>query len=107
MIFFIGKQYLSNDRSQNFLIFQSIFNTFKMPAGVIEPVIASLSKRLSNEKTKPSTTANKSLSPKLKWHISKTRVEFKGSCLKQEKVTFTPRNVQTWPKYFRQTPVFT
>ena len=33
------------------------------------------------------TTANNSLSPKLKWHNSRMRVEFKGSCLTQDKVT--------------------
>ena len=36
----------------------------------------------------------KGLSPKPKWmHNSKARVEFKGSCLKQGKVTFILRNV--------------
>ena len=37
--------------------------------------------------------ANKKLSPKLWRHNSKIIVEFKGSCLKQDKVTFTPTNV--------------
>ena len=34
-----------------------------------------------------------SLSPKLNWHMSKRREEFTGSCLKQDKVVFTPSNV--------------
>ena len=29
----------------------------------------------------------------MKWYNSKMRAEFKGSCLKQSKVTFTPMNV--------------
>lgn len=31
----------------------------------------------------------------MNWHNSKMRVEFKGRCLKQNKVTFTPRNLVT------------
>ena len=31
--------------------------------------------------------------PKMKWYNSRINVEFKGSCLKQDKITFTPRNV--------------
>ena len=49
---------------------------------------------MSNEKIKPPITANYSLPLKLIWmNNSKIRVEFKGSCLEQDKVTFTPRNV--------------
>ena len=29
----------------------------------------------------------------MKWYNSKIRVEFKGSCLKQDKVSFTPNSV--------------
>ena len=42
---------------------------------------------------KPLTTANYSLLPKLKWLNSETRVEFKGICSKQNKVTFTSTSV--------------
>ena len=49
---------------------------------------------LWNEKIKPPITANHNLSPKLIWmNNSKIRVRFRGSCLKQDKITFTPRNV--------------
>ena len=48
---------------------------------------------MSHEKIRPPTTSNTSLSPKLKWLNSKIRVEFKGVCLKQDKVTFTPNNI--------------
>ena len=43
----------------------------------------------------PSYTANKSLSPKLAWmNNSRIRLDFKGSCLKQEgKAPYTPSNV--------------
>ena len=42
----------------------------------------------------PPFTSNKSLSPKLAWkNNSRTKLEFKGSSLKQDKVPFTPNNV--------------
>ena len=40
------------------------------------------SKRLSNKKSKPSFTANKSLSPKLLSNKSRLRLRFEGSCVK-------------------------
>ena len=64
-----------------------------MPAGHTETIIAWKSKWLSNEIIKTLITANDSLSPKLKWHNSRIRAELKGSCLKQTKGTFAPRNV--------------
>ena len=45
--------------------------------------------RVVDEKIRPPTTSDNSLSPKLKWHNSRIRVEFKGSCLKQDRMTFT------------------
>ena len=66
------------------------------------------SKEFSNEKFKPSYTANKSLSPKLVWYNYKTILKFKGSCLKQkDQAAFTPKNVinvfiiyelDSWPR---------
>ena len=39
-------------------------------------------------------TPGNSLAPKLKWiHSLKRSVEFRGSCLKHDKATFTNRNV--------------
>ena len=92
---FIGQSYFVNDASQNFLIFKPISNTFARPAGLTETIVAWQSKVLSNEKTRPPTTSNNSLSPKQKRNYSKIRVKFKGSCLKQDKVTITTRNAIT------------
>ena len=64
-----------------------------MFAGLIESIIARQVKGLSNEKIWPLTISNNSLSPKLKCHNSKIRVEFEGSCLKPDKVTFITNNV--------------
>ena len=49
---------------------------------------------MSNEKINPLNTTNNSLSPKLRWlNNSKRKKEFKVSCLKQDKLSFTLRNV--------------
>ena len=47
------------------------------------------SKGLSDESINPPTTCNNSLTPSLSYIGSKTRVKFVGSCLKQDKITFT------------------
>ena len=46
------------------------------------------SKGLSDESIKPPVTTNYSLNPKLSSFGTKTRVEFKGSCLKQDKTAY-------------------
>ena len=43
---------------------------------------------LFNEKINSIKTTNHSITPKLDYNGTKTRVEFNGSCLKQDKVTF-------------------
>ena len=52
------------------------------------------SKGLSNESIKPPATSDNSLNPATHYNDSaKIRVKFDGSCLKQDKVTFTPKVV--------------
>ena len=46
-------------------------------------------KRLSDENITVPTTTDYSLTPKLSYNGTKTRVEFSGSCLKQNKTTYT------------------
>ena len=46
------------------------------------------SKGLSDETITASTTSDYSLNPKLSYLGTKTRLEFRGSCLKQDKITF-------------------
>ena len=58
-----------------------------MPAGLTDTIVECESEGLSIEKIKPPLTANISLSPKLKqMNNSGIKVEFKGNCLKQDKV---------------------
>ena len=46
------------------------------------------SKGLSDERINSIKTPNYIITPKLNYYGTKTRVEFNGSCLKQDKVTF-------------------
>ena len=43
---------------------------------------------MSDESTKPPSTSNKMINPSLDYFGTKTRVEFRGDCLKQKKVLF-------------------
>ena len=66
-------------------MFLPICKTFTMPVGIIDTVIEWEFIGLSNEKI------NILL---LRWmNNSRIRVEFKGSCSKQDKTNFTRRNV--------------
>ena len=91
---FTGQSYYVNDGLQNFLIFRSIYKTYKIPASLEDTAVQWESRGLLNEKVKPPVTANYSLSPKvIRMYNSSIGVKFKGSCFKQDKVTFTPRYV--------------
>ena len=46
------------------------------------------SKGLSDESIKPLATSENSLNPKVSYYGTKARLEFRGSCLKQDKSTF-------------------
>ena len=48
---------------------------------------------LPDEKINPIKTPNHSITPNLSYYGTKTRVEFNGSCLKQDKVTFNPGKI--------------
>ena len=47
------------------------------------------SKGLSAESIKPPTTSDNSLTPKLNYYGTKTRVTFNASCLQQSKISYT------------------
>ena len=52
-------------------------------------VLSWQSKGISNESIKSPTTSNNSLTPKLNFYSTKTRVKFIKSCLKQSKISYT------------------
>ena len=47
------------------------------------------SKGLSNERINSITTSNSSINPELNHYGTKTRVKINGSCLKQDKATYS------------------
>ena len=51
------------------------------------------SKGLSAESFEPPTTSDNSLTPALNSYGTKTRVKFNGSCLNQDKNTYTHRKI--------------
>ena len=73
---------------------QPIYKTFSSLPGLTDIIVEWEWKDLSNEKIKAPVMAKYSPSPKRTWmNNSKIRVRFKGSCLKLDRITFTPRNV--------------
>ena len=92
--YLFGKSYSHDDESQNYLIFQLIPNTFRIPTGDTERIMEWKSKGFPSESIEPPTTSDNSFAPELKWiHNSKIAVEFKKSCSKQDKDTFNNTNV--------------
>ena len=94
---FIGKSHFEEDGTQNHAVFQPMYRYFKMIAGVRNSSYISCwkSKGLSDEKINSIKTSNHSIAPNLSYYGTKTRVEFNGNCLKQDKVTFNHGEVVT------------
>ena len=60
-----------------------------LKVGNISYILSWKSKGLSDETIKPFTTSGNSLAPALSYCGTKKRVKFTGSCLKQDKITYT------------------
>ena len=88
--YFKGKSHFEEDDTQNYLVFQPMQRYFKRIAGVGSGNYIYLwkSKGLSEAKINSNTASNHSISSELSFYGTKTRVEFNGSCLKQDKVTY-------------------
>ena len=94
--YYRGKQYFDEGTSnQNYLVFIPINTYFKLNSVVdaADYVLSWQSKGLSNESIKPPTTTNNSLTPKLNYYGTKTKVQFTRSCLKQSSHIFTHKKV--------------
>ena len=89
LTYFRGKIYFEEDGTQNYLVFQSINRYFKRTIGGDNGEYINFwkSKWLFDENFTPPATTDFILTPKLSYFGTKTRVEFKGSCLKQDKIT--------------------
>ena len=73
------------DDLQTYLIFQPVQRYFKIITNT-KYIAEWKSKGMSDESIKPPTTSNNSLTPLIGYYSYKTRLKFKGSCLKQPKL---------------------
>ena len=90
---FIGKSHFEENGTQNYLVLQPIEGYFKKIAGVsngsyVYYIYYWQSKGLSDENINSIKTSNHSITPNLDYYGTKRRVEFNGSCLKQDNITF-------------------
>ena len=86
---FIGKSHFEEDGVQNYLVFQPLNKYFKVITNANTKYISSWqSKGPSDESIKPPATSDYKLNPKVNYYGTKTRLEFRGSCLKQYKSSF-------------------
>ena len=84
-IYFGGKSHFEDDGTQNCLVFQTTQRYFKTVSNTNDHILSWKSKGLSDESIKPPSTSTNILNPSLNYIGIKTRVEFKGSYLKQDK----------------------
>ena len=92
--YFIGKSHFEEDGAQNYLVFQPLKKYCEVIAST-NYVSSWQSKVLSDETIKPPATSDNSLNPKVSYYGAKARLEFRGSCLKQDKSTFNHGKIFT------------
>ena len=78
--YFIGKNHIDKDGTQNYLIFQPLNKYFKLIINT-DYVSSWKSKGLSAESIKPPRTSDNSLTPIVSYYGTKMRGTFTGSCL--------------------------
>ena len=90
-IYFIGKSHFEEDGTQNYVVLQPMYRYFKKIAGLGSDsyIYYWQCKGLSDERISSIKTPDYGITPKLNYYGTETRVEFNGSCLKQEKITYT------------------
>ena len=91
MIRFIISHF-EKDGTQNYLVFQLLNKYFKIVAST-NYVSSWKSKGLSDENIIAPTTRDFKLNPQLSYFGTKARVDFRGSCLKQDKTTFNHEKI--------------
>ena len=93
--YFIDKSHFEEDVTQNYLVFQTMYRYLKQISGVGNGnyIYYWESKGLSDERINYIRTPNHSITPSLNYYGTKTKVECKRSCLKQDSVTFNHKKV--------------
>ena len=91
-----GKSCFEEEGAQNYLIFQPMYRYFKKISGVGngEYIHFWKPKCLFDESINSITLSNYSITPELSCYSSKIRVKFNGSCLKQDKTTYTHGTIE-------------
>ena len=85
--YFIGRSHFEEDGTQNCLVFQPVEKYFKVIANT-KYISLWKSDGLFDENIAASTTSNYKLNRQLSYISTKTKVDFRGSCLKQGKIIF-------------------
>ena len=85
--YFPGKNHFEENVVQNYLVFQ-LLNKYSKVIASTNYVSSWQFKGLSDETIKSPATSENSLNPKVSYYGAKARLEFRGSCLKQDKSTF-------------------
>ena len=93
--YFRGKNYFEESGTIIYLIFQPIDKYFKRIVGVGNGEYISFwkSRGLSNEKSNSITASNHVITLSLDYLGPKIKVKYNGSCLKQDKITYTYRKI--------------
>ena len=101
--YFIGKSHFEEDGTQNYLVFQPMHRYFKQIVGVGNGnyIYYWKYKGLSDERINSIKTSNHGTTPNLDYYGTKTRVEFNGSCLKQDSVTSNHKKVEIFKLLMR------
>ena len=88
--YFRGKSYFEEDGTQNYLVLRPMYRYFKRIAGIGSGnyIYFWICKGLSDERLDSITASNYKITPELSFYGTKTKVEFNGSCLKQDEVTY-------------------
>ena len=90
--YFIGKSHFGEDGTQNYLVFLPMYRYFKVITNT-NYISSWKSKGLYDESFKPPTKSDNSFNPALNYYGTKTRVKLTGSCLKQDKITYTHKKI--------------
>ena len=86
--YFSSKSHFEEDDTQNYLVFKPIYRYYKRIIGFGNGnyIYFWKSKGLSDGRLNCNNASNYKITPELSYYGTKTRVEFNGSCLKQDKV---------------------
>ena len=89
--YFIGKSHFGEDGVQHYLVFQPMYRYFKTANS--DYISSWISKGLSVESITSPSAANNFLTPSLNYLVTKVRMKFRESCLKEDKITYTNEKI--------------